>query len=180
MERLSVTDNQAERLCRAEEATLREMEELDLPPRVLIELNVGLAEKPLWRRYNDLSKGQKATAALLLLLIGDAAPGPLVVDQPEDDLDNAFIFQTIVPSMRGEKRRRQFLFASHDPNIPVLGDAELIAELSTEIVGDDLAGRIGARGRFGSIDVVEVREAVEDNLEGGREAFVRRRRMYGF
>ncbi len=180
IDRLEVTENQAERLCSAGVSVLREIEELDLAPRALIQLNLGSETQRLWRPYDELSKGQKATAALLLLLVGGNAPGPLVVDQPEHDLDNGLIFQTIVPAMRHEKRQRQFLFASHDPNITVLGDAELIAGLSTEIVGQEIRGHIGARGRLGSIDVSEVREAVEENLEGGRDAFERRRRMYGF
>jgi energy-coupling factor transporter ATP-binding protein EcfA2 len=182
--RLGITPKQAQSVCGATRTALREIEELDLPSLTMIELNVGTSQSPVWRAFDDLSKGQKATAALLLLLLGEERAGPLVVDQPEDDLDNKFIFETIVPAMRQEKRHRQFLFATHDPNIPVLGDAELIAELSTESVGADgrtsIKGRIGADGRLGSIDVLRVREAVEENLEGGQEAFERRRRMYGF
>ena len=56
--------------------------------------------------------------------------GPLVIDQPEDDLDNRFITEGVVPRMNDEKRRRQVVFATHNANIPVLGDAELIVGLS--------------------------------------------------
>jgi len=72
--------------------------------------------------------GQKATAVLLLLLLESEAP--LVVDQPKDDLDNRFITEGVVPKMREEKRRLQFVFATHNANIPVLGDAELIVGLT--------------------------------------------------
>jgi len=59
------------------------------------------------------------------LLESDA---PLVIDQPEDDLDNRFITEVVVPKMGDEKRRRQFIFSTHNANIPVLGDAELISQ----------------------------------------------------
>ena len=65
-----------------------------------------------------LRNGTKATAVLLLLLESDA---PLVVDQPEDDLDNRFITEGVVPRMRAEKQRRQFVFSTHNANIPVPG-----------------------------------------------------------
>jgi hypothetical protein len=55
---------------------------------------------------------------------------PLIVDQPEDDLDNRFITEGVVPIMRREKRRRQFIFSTHNANIPVLGDAELIVGMT--------------------------------------------------
>ena len=104
------------------------VEELDLPPTTKIELNVAAeGQTPVWQALEELSTGQKATAVLLLLLLESEAP--LVVDQPEDDLDNRFITEGIVPKMREEKRRRQFVFSTHNANIPVLGDAELIVGL---------------------------------------------------
>lgn len=75
---------------------------------------------------------EKATAVLLLLLLESDAP--LVVDQPEDDLDNRFITERVVPKMGQEKRRRQFS-SPHNANIPVLGDAELIAALCRRMDG---------------------------------------------
>jgi len=124
-----------------------------------------------------LSTGQKATAVLLLLLLESDAP--LIVDQPEDDLDNRFITEGIVPRIREEKRRRQFIFSTHNANIPVLGDAELIVGLSA--AGETDAGQVSiAPEHSGSIDRRSVRELVEEILEGGREAFERRRRKYGF
>ena len=76
-----------------------EVEELELPPTTTIELNVGANESnPVWQTLDDLTTGQKATAVLLLLLLESDAP--LVVDQPEEDLDNRFITEGIVPKMR--------------------------------------------------------------------------------
>lgn len=114
---------------------------------------------------------------LLLLLLESAAP--LVVDQPEDDLDNRFITEEIVPRMREEKRRRQFLFATHNANIPVLGDAELILGLSAS--GEGESGSAKTVPEYtGSIDARPVRELIQELLEGGEDAFERRRRKYGF
>jgi ABC-type bacteriocin/lantibiotic exporter with double-glycine peptidase domain len=124
-----------------------------------------------------LSTGQKATAVLLLLLLESEAP--LVVDQPEDDLDNRFISEGVVPKMREEKRRRQFVFATHNANIPVLGDAELIVGM--EASGEAARGRANvSRENIGSIDNQRVSILTEELLEGGRTAFEMRRMKYGF
>ena len=169
---------QAERLTSAPLETVMKVEELELPPTTEIELNLSSdSANPSWRQLDDLSTGQKATAVLLLLLLESEAP--LVVDQPEDDLDNRFITDGVVPKMREEKRRRQFVFATHNANIPVLGDAELIVGL--EASGE--AGRGRARvdmANIGSIDNTSVRELTEELLEGGRLAFEMRRMKYGF
>ena len=114
---------------------------------------------------------------LLLLLL--ESPAPLIVDQPEDDLDNRFITEGVVPRMRAEKQRRQFVFSTHNANIPVLGDAELIVGLTAS--GEAERGHAGiAPEHVGSIDDRQVRELVEEILEGGKDAFERRRRKYGF
>lgn len=173
-----IPSGQAERLAHASEETLMQIEELDLPPTTKIELNVAARGKSAnWQTLDDLSTGQKATAVLLLLLLESDAP--LVVDQPEDDLDNRFITEGIVPRMRDGKRRRQFLFSTHNANIPVLGDAELILGLSAS--GEAGGGHATIEPKHvGSIDAGPVRELVEELLEGGQDAFERRRRKYGF
>ncbi len=101
------------------------------------------------------------------------------MDQPEDDLDNRFITEGIVPRMREVKQRRQFIFSTHNANIPVLGDAEMILGLSTHNE-DDMGYGIISVEHMGAIDSQPVRELVEEILEGGREAFEIRRRKYGF
>ena len=154
------------------------IEELDLSATTRIELNVAAeSQPPSWQTLEALSTGQKATAVLLLLLLESDAP--LVVDQPEDDLDNRFITEGVVPKMRDEKRRRQFVMATHNANIPVLGDAELIVGLTAAGEGGQGKAHI-APEHTGSIDEQPVRELVEEILEGGREAFEIRRRKYGF
>lgn len=170
--------SQAAKIADAGEEVFMAIEELDLPITTTLELNVAPAGQPVsWQQLEDLSAGQKATAVLLLLLL--EADAPLVVDQPEDDLDNRFITEGVVPKMREEKRRRQFVFSTHNANIPVLGDAELILGLSAS--GDGGQGRASIpTEHMGSIDIESVRELVEEVLEGGKAAFELRRLKYGF
>jgi len=173
-----LTSGQAERLASSESEVLMRIEELELASTTEIHLNIAPTDTPpVWQSLNDLSTGQKATAVLLLLLLESSAP--LIIDQPEDDLDNRFITEGIVPRMREEKQRRQFIFSTHNANIPVLGDAELIVGLSAASGVDGVRARI-APEHTGSIDSRSVRELVEEILEGGREAFETRRRKDGF
>ena len=173
-----ITGTQADRLANASDMTLMRIEELDLPSTTRIELNTAPPRATEnWQTLDQLSTGQKATAVLLLLLLESEAP--LIVDQPEDDLDNRFITEGIVPRMREAKRRRQFLFSTHNANIPVLGDAELILGLSASGEADSGGANV-APEHMGAIDAQRVRELLEELLEGGEDAFERRRRKYGF
>jgi hypothetical protein len=168
----------AERIAQADLDLSMRIEELELPATTKIELNTAPDnELPTWQTLEALSTGQKATAVLLLLLLESEAP--LVVDQPEDDLDNRFITEGVVPIMRQEKRRRQFVFSTHNANIPVLGDAELILGLAASGEGKEGHAKISP-AHMGSIDARPVRELVEEILEGGKAAFEMRRSKYGF
>jgi len=174
----NIPSSQSERITQAGPDVIMKIEELELPPTTAIKLNVAADDQPpMWQTLEDLSTGQKATAVLLLLLLESSAP--LVVDQPEDDLDNRFISEGIVPKMREEKRRRQFIFATHNANIPVLGDAELIVGLTAYGEADQGKAKL-AQEHMGSIDTGPVRELVEEVLEGGKDAFEMRRLKYGF
>jgi hypothetical protein len=120
--------------------------------------------------YKDsaqLSTGQRCTTILPILLL--ESERPLLVDQPEDNLDNAFIFETVVKILRATKRGRQLIFVTHNPNIPVLGDAERVFVLSSN-------GRRGSVSRAGTVD--ELKEQIVTLLEGGREAFLERKKRY--
>ena len=119
----------------------------------------------------DLSTGQKNTAILSLLLARGA--GPVLIDQPEDELDNEFLFKELVPLFRTAKRRRQLVIVTHNANIPVNADAELIYALKAE------GGRGGCLAQ-GGLDRSEVAKAVVDIMEGSEEAFRRRREKYHF
>lgn len=174
----SLPPGAADRIAQADPHLFMRIEELELTATTKIELNTAPEEQPQsWRSLEELSTGQKATAVLLLLLLESEAP--LVVDQPEDDLDNRFITEGVVPIMRDEKRRRQFVFSTHNANIPVLGDAELILGLGAS--GEAKDGKaIIEPVHMGSIDSRPVRELVEEILEGGKTAFEMRRLKYGF
>lgn len=178
MQKYGLPAGSAERIAQADIDLFMRIEELELPPTTTIELNTAPdGEAPDWHTLEDLSTGQKATAVLLLLLLESEAP--LVVDQPEDDLDNRFITEGVVPIMRQEKRRRQFIFSTHNANIPVLGDAELILGLAASGEGKEGHAKISPQ-HMGSIDSRPVRELVEEILEGGKDAFEMRRSKYGF
>ena len=176
--RYGLSAGAAERIAQADLDLFMRIEELDLPATTKIELNTAPdGDPPTWQTLESLSTGQKATAVLLLLLLESEAP--LIVDQPEDDLDNRFITEGVVPIMRQEKRRRQFVFSTHNANIPVLGDAELILGLAASGEGREGHAKISPE-HMGSIDSRPVRELVEEILEGGKDAFEMRRSKYGF
>ena len=173
-----LTRGQARNIAEAGPDIAPRIEELELPPTTTIRLNTAPSgAAPSWQALDALSIGQKATAVLLLLLLESDAP--LIVDQPEGDLDNRSITEGIVPRMREEKQRRQFIFSTHNANIPVLGDAELILGLTASGESGGGQGRI-APEHLGSIDTQAVRALVEDILEGGKDAFETRRLKYGF
>lgn len=153
------------------------IEETRIPPEAVIELNVSRDGAENWKALDRLSAGQKATAVLMLLLLESDAP--LIIDQPEDDLDNQFIAGHVVKKMRVAKKQRQFLFSSHNPNIPVLGDAEQIIGL-TPVVEDGIDRTKVNQDLCGSIDKEKVQELIKELLEGGEQAFSTRRIKYGF
>lgn len=121
------------------------------------------------RPINQLSSGQKATALLPLIL--REAEYPLIVDQPEDDLDNAFVSEKLIERILKLKTTRQLVFVTHNANIPVLGDAERVIVM--EMDGPSRA----SPSRSGTVD--EMKEDVIRILEGGREAFQQRQTRYG-
>ncbi len=139
-------------------------------------VSIALVVNDFPRDLDALSGGQRATAVLLLLFAQGGRP--LVLDQPEDDLDNRFIYEDVVGLVRAEKgvaepgRRRQIIAATHNANIPVNGDAELVLSLAEE------NSRCSVRTRA-SIDDSAVREEIRTVLEGGEEAFRRRAEKYG-
>jgi len=154
------------------ERQLFELELFRVPDLPVIELKVGRGDADYRSLEEGLSVGQRCTALLSMILLESDAP--LLIDQPEDDLDNQFIFDQIVATLRHEKERRQFLIATHNANIPVSGDADLI----TVLQADDRSGRI-SDGGAGSIDSPSVREYVTRILEGGCAAFRIRKEKYG-
>jgi len=97
---------------------------------------------------------------------------PLILDQPEDDLDNHLIYDLVVRQIRENKLRRQIIVVTHNPNIVVNGDAEMLHAL-------DFAGGQCRVAQSGSLQEKAMREEVCRVMEGGREAFERRYRRLG-
>ncbi len=171
------TDETQEIIKRLSEPTVRFMLER-APIHDLPRLQVSRAipdgdggTEHITRDFAKLSLGQQQSVLLALILSSDANR-PLVIDQPEDNLDGEFIYATLVPVLRRAKERRQIIIVTHNPNVAVLGDAELIVVMKAL----NNQGKIVARG---SIDHSETRDAVCAILEGAREAFLRRAKMYG-
>ncbi len=141
-----------------------DIEIVELYDRPLIELKDGTE----YKAADSLSTGQKCTTILPILLLESVKP--LIIDQPEDNLDNAFVYDTVVKSIRSIKQGRQLIFVTHNPNIPVLGNAEKVFVLHSD-------GRQGKVVTDGNVD--DVKDEIETILEGGRDAFEERRRRYG-
>ncbi|POZ49964.1 TrlF family AAA-like ATPase [Methylovulum psychrotolerans] len=171
---LGISPLVADALTKLPAAQLMELEVLELDHRVGISLNIAHGEaEALFKPLDKLSTGQQCTAILHMLLLENV--DPLIMDQPEDNLDNAFIAERIVHELRAAKTTRQFLFATHNANIPVFGDAEWIGVFTAV----DNRGSLDADAQ-GSIDVPVIRDQVAAILEGGRAAFIQRKEKYEF
>jgi chromosome segregation protein len=124
--------------------------------------------------FADASAGQQATA-LLRVLLNQEGP-PLIIDQPEEDLDNQVILE-IVTEIWKAKQKRQIVFTSHNANIVVNGDADLVVCCDYRTAGDQSGGRVKAQG---AIDIEEMRVEITKIMEGGKDAFRLRKEKYGF
>ena len=128
--------------------------------------------KNITKRISQLSLGQQQSVLLSILLLSDSDK-PLLIDQPEDNLDSEFIFKTIVGNLRKIKEHRQVILVTHNPNIAVLGDAELIIPLKSTSVHSQIISS-------GSIDNDDTIKLCCGILEGGDSAFKQRKNIYGF
>lgn len=145
----------------------------DLPQIVVTKhIEVGGVRTPIVRRISQLSLGQQQSVLLGILLLSDSTK-PLLIDQPEDNLDSEFIFKTIVANLRKIKEHRQVVIVTHNPNIAVLGDAELIIPLKST----NVHSKIMSPGSIDSNDTVNLCCQI---LEGGESAFKQRKVLYGF
>jgi predicted ATPase len=113
--------------------------------------------------------GQKGTVLLKIFLAeGDH---PLIIDQPEENLDNKFVYEALVDAFREAKKRRQIIIATHNANLVVNTDAEQV------IVAEFKDSKI--LYRWGSIENPNIRKNITALLEGGEEAFRNREMKYG-
>ena len=150
-------------------AALRAVEEADTPDRVVVEVDLGAPGSESWAPIGEVSPGQRAMA--LLALARASGSEPLVIDQPEDDLDNRYIYDEVVRVLSRVCERRQVIVATHNANIPVLGDAELVLALDA----DADRSRVLA---CGGLESPEVANQARQILEGGDQAFLARHRRY--
>ena len=137
-----------------------------MPPAARLEITFFDNNEP--KAVETLSKGQKATALLPLIL--RPLPYPLLFDQPEDDLDNSFIFNTLIKTVQKLRNQRQLIFVTHNANIPVLAGADKIVVMrmaTPTSAGEPLVGTVDERKR-----------EILDLLEGGAEAFLQREKSY--
>lgn len=134
------------------------------------DLRIDYQRSGEWNPIASGSQGQRSAALLAFLLaFGEE---PLVLDQPEDDLDNHLIYDLIVHQIRENKRRRQLIVVTHNPNVVVNGDAELVH------VMDFGRGQCYVK-QSGALQELDVREEVCRVMEGGHEAFERRWKRLG-
>ena len=145
-----------------------------LPPEVFDRLDLWFPEDSLHVQYSAAGDGQnfrsiqegspgQKTAALLAFLLSYGEE-PLILDQPEDDLDNHLIYDLIVTQLREVKRSRQVIVVTHNANIVVNGDAELVVALAAR-------GGETQKECEGSLQEQSVRDTICEIMEGGRKAF---------
>jgi len=167
IERAELNPDQAEKVvtAMANSSVLFELETVELMDLPTIELKDG----ETYKESLSLSTGQKCTTVLPLLLLESA--NPLLVDQPEDNLDNRFISEAVVEAILKMKSRRQMIFVTHNPNIPVLGDAERVFVLDSD-------GAMARKANEGTVD--ECKREIVNLLEGGENAFKVRKCRYAY
>jgi hypothetical protein len=125
-----------------------------------------------YKAAEDLSGGRRVSL-LLTLLLEMEDPRPLVIDQPEDELDNRALWETVLPALRRLKNRRQIILVTHNANIVVNGDADLVVQFEAEVD----QGRVAVSG---AIEEPAVRKSIVETVDGGRDAFELRKVKYGF
>ncbi len=107
---------------------------------------------------------------MILFVLSQQENDVIIIDQPEDDLDNQTIYEDVIKLIRSMKPDVQFIFASHNPNIPVLGDAEQVFACSF------MENTVSVKS--GSVDRQATQRTIVDIMEGGQEAFTRRKEIY--
>lgn len=133
--------------------------------RVPDHFEIFYKEKPLMEH----SLGQRASA-LIIFLLSLKENDVIIIDQPEDDLDNQTMYDDVIRVLRDLKTKTQFIFATHNPNIPVLGDCEQI--ISCRCENNIISAFVG------SIDDNNIRKQIVTIMEGGEKVFEKRKMIY--
>jgi DNA repair exonuclease SbcCD ATPase subunit len=133
------------------------------------DVRISLLVGPDYRDIEHLSTGQRCTAVLPILLSQES--GCLIIDQPEDHLDNAYVVDTLVSAIRSRSPELQVIFSTHNPNVAVLGEAQLVVDMVSD----------GVSGYCESCDMLDAPasvNAITSVMEGGRAAFAQRAKFY--
>ncbi len=136
--------------------------------RVVLRPKVNIYQKRDGSEIEFRKASQGEQAATLLNILMNQSRGPLIIDQPEEDLDNKII-NDIITTIRRTKDDRQLILSTHNANIAVNGDSELVVEMS-----------LGKKNATGAIDEPDICLAVTCTMEGGKDAFELRRKKYNF
>jgi len=161
-----VTKDRAARLvAHLRESSLEELATCNLEDEAAFSLLDGGDYKDL----SEISTGQRCTIVLPILL--EHKERILVLDQPEDHIDNAFITDTIIKALEARSDEGQIIVSTHNANIPVLGDADLVVQMASD-------GRLGFVKHAGELEAAPTIDAITGLMEGGREAFQRRATVY--
>lgn len=169
IQQLGCTPATAAALAEIPPTAVRQIKQTAVTDVINIEINVGSSVQEQWIDIDHASPGQRATAMLALAL--SSGEEPLIIDQPEDDLDNRYIYEEVVKVLGRVCGERQVIIATHNANIPVLGDAEMILAL------DAVADRSAVLAA-GGLEAPQVAYQVRHILEGGDEAFRARQNRY--
>lgn len=162
---LSITKERASRVLNALKSSINSIATVKLEDEVTFELLDGSETKDL----SELSTGQRCTVILPVIL--EHRESSLLIDQPEDHIDNAFIVETLIASIRRRHGQGQTIVTTHNANVPVLGEAEEVIHLNS----DGTRGYVMASGPLLETKIVN---AISSVMEGGREAFQRRANFY--
>jgi hypothetical protein len=147
-----------------------QLDEIDLLwPEDEIEVLYKPTGSKAFKPLSTASAGQKTTAILTFIL--SQGNIPLILDQPEDDLDNRLVYELVVDRLRKAKEHRQIIVVTHNANIPVNGDSEYIISMDSE------SKKLKTRCT-GSVEKTEIKKEICDVMEGGEKAFEMRSRRY--
>jgi energy-coupling factor transporter ATP-binding protein EcfA2 len=140
-----------------------------LIPEDEIEIKYKPNNQSPFKSLSTASAGQKTTAILTFLL--SYGKNPLILDQPEDDLDNKLVYDLIVDRLKKAKEKRQLIVVTHNANIPVNGDAEYIISMNSETKKLSVL-------HSGTVEQQNVKKEICDVMEGSESAFEMRSRRY--
>lgn len=132
-------------------------------------VNFYLLDGTEFKELSHLSTGQRCTVILPIVL--EHRDRVIIVDQPEDHIDNAFIAETLIKSIRNRSKNSQIIFTTHNANIPVLGEADRVIHMASD-------GKRGYVKLEQSLEHTDTVTAINNVMEGGKEAFETRAKFY--